>query len=82
MPDHTPPKDFGQRLAIGLAIILVMVGLVNTMPEIPGLQDFARDLTGRPFFRVSGFSPEYFFPPVFLLMMVIVALDSSVYRAL
>jgi len=55
--------------------------MVNTMPEIPGLQDFARDLTGRPFFRVSGFPPEYFYPPVFLLMMVIVALDASVYRA-
>ena len=75
-------RDFGQRLAVVLAIILVVVGLVNTMPEIPGLQDWARDLTGRPFFRVSGFPPEYFYPPVFLLMMVIVALDASVYRAL
>ncbi|MBL6638928.1 MAG: TRAP transporter fused permease subunit [Planktomarina sp.] len=51
------------------------------MPEIPGLQDLARDLTGRPFFRVSGFPPEFFYPPIFLLMMVIVALDASVYRA-
>ncbi|MDA7461578.1 TRAP transporter fused permease subunit, partial [Planktomarina temperata] len=52
------------------------------MPEIPGLQDLARDLTGRPFFRVSGFPPEFFYPPIFLVMMVIVALDASVYRAL
>ncbi len=74
-------RDFGQRLAVVLAVILVVVGLVNTMPEIPGLQGWARDLTGRPFFRVSGFPPEYFYPPVFLLMMVIVALDASVYRA-
>ncbi len=64
-----------------LAVLLVLVGMVNTMPEIPGLQDFARDVTGRPFFRVSGFPPEYFYPPVFLLMMVIVALDASVFRA-
>ena len=74
-------RDFGQRLAVVLAVILVVVGLVNTMPEIPGLQDLARDLTGRPFFRVSGFPPEYFYPPIFLLMMVIVALNASVYRA-
>ena len=74
-------KPFGQRLAMFLAVLLVLVGLVNTMPEIPGLQDLARDITGRPFFRVSGFPPEYFYPPVFLLMMVIVALDASVYRA-
>lgn len=81
MSDHTTSKDVGQRLAMVLACILVVVGLVNTMPEIPGLQDFARDVTGRPFFRISGFPPEYFYPPVFLLMMVIVALDASVYRA-
>jgi len=71
----------GQRIAMILAVILVVVGMVNTMPEIPGLQDLARDLTGRPFFRISGFAPEFFYPPVFLLMMIIVALDASVYRA-
>ncbi|MBO9465460.1 TRAP transporter fused permease subunit [Tropicibacter sp. R15_0] len=47
------------------------------MPEIPGLQAFMRDLTGQPFLRVSGFPPEYFFPPIFLLMMVIVAIHGS-----
>ena len=74
-------QPLGQRIAMILAVLLVLVGMVNTMPEIPGLQDLARDLTGRPFFRVSGFPPEYFYPPVFLLMMLIVALDASVYRA-
>lgn len=73
-------KPLGKRVALWLAFILVVVGMTNTLPEIPGLQDLARDLTGQPFFRVSNFSPEYFYPPVFLLMMVIVALDSSVYR--
>ena len=81
MSDQAHSRDIGQRLAVVLAFILVAVGLINTMPEIPGLQDLARDLTGRPFFRVSGFPPEYFYPPIFLLMMVIVALDASVYRA-
>jgi TRAP transporter 4TM/12TM fusion protein len=81
MSDQAPFRDTGQRLAVVLATILVVVGLINTMPEIPGLQDLARDLTGRPFFRVSSFPPEFFYPPVFLLMMVIVALDASVYRA-
>ncbi len=71
----------GRRIAILLSLVLVFVGMANTMPEIPGLQDWARDITGRPFFRVSNFPPEYFYPPVFMLMMVIVALDASVYRA-
>ena len=82
MSDQSPSRDNGHYLALVLAFILVMVGLINTMPEIPGLQDLARDLTGRPFFRVSGFPPEFFYPPIFLVMMVIVALDASVYRAL
>ncbi len=71
----------GRRVALGLALILVVAGMLNTMPEIPGLQDWARDITGRPFFRVSGFPPEYLYPPLFVLMMGIVALDASLWRA-
>ena len=51
------------------------------MPEIPGLQSWAREVTGQDFLRLSGFPPEFFYPPVFMLMMAIVALDASVYRA-
>jgi TRAP transporter 4TM/12TM fusion protein len=71
----------GRRAALVLAFALVVVGMVNTMPELPGLQDWARDVTGISFFRVSGFPPEFLYPPLFVLMMVIVALDASVYRA-
>ena len=74
-------RALGQKVSIVLALILVVVGMLNTMPEIPGLQDWARDMTARPFFRISGFPTEYFFPPVFFLMMLIVVLDASVYRA-
>ena len=74
-------KGIGKRIALILAFVLVLAGMTNTLPEIPGLQDWARELTGQPFFRISGFMPQYFYPPVFLLMMVIVALDASVYRA-
>ncbi len=70
----------GQRIALFLAFVLVAVGMLNTLPEIPGLQDWAREITGIRFFRISGFPTEFFFPPVFVLMMVIVALDASLYR--
>ena len=80
--NSTPsPISRGRRIAVFLSVILVIVGLVNTMPEIAGLQDWARDVTGKPFFRVSNFPPEFFYPPIFLVMMVIVALDASVFRA-
>ena len=70
----------GLKVAYVLALVLVVVGMINTMPEIAGLQDLARDITGRPFFRVSGFQIEYFFPPMFVLMMLIVAFEGSAYR--
>lgn len=72
--------SFGQKLSLSLAFTLVVIGMINTMPEIPGLQDAARVITGQPFLRISNFSPEYFFPPIFLLMMFIVAFNSSAYR--
>ncbi|MEN8833572.1 MAG: TRAP transporter fused permease subunit [Pacificibacter sp.] len=74
-------RPFGQTLALALALIYVVVGMINTMPEIPGLQNLAREITGQPYFRVANFPKEYFFPPVFLIMMVIVVLNASVYRA-
>ena len=81
MTSQSPNLPLGRRIAVSLALVLVFFGMLNTMPEIPGLQDLARDLTGRQFFRVANFPPEYFYPPIFLLMMTIVALDASVYRA-
>jgi TRAP transporter 4TM/12TM fusion protein len=80
MSDAAIARTRGQRIALFLAFALVLVGMVNTLPEIPGLQSWARDITGIRFFRISGFPPEYFYPPIFVLMMVIVALDASLYR--
>lgn len=80
MTDLTPRRFLGKQIAVVLALVLVLVGMINTMPEIPGLQAWMREITGQPFLRVSGFSPEYFYPPVFMVMMMIVALDASVYR--
>ena len=74
-------RSLGQRIAIVLGLILVVMGMVNTMPEIAGFQDWMREITGRPFFRVSGFQTEFFFPLMFFLMMTIVVFDASVYRA-
>lgn len=81
MNGTTTTRPQGQRIALLLAVLLVLVGMVNTLPEIPGLQNWARDLTGIRFFRISGFPTEFLFPPLFVLMMVIVALDASLYRS-
>ncbi|GGX38122.1 hypothetical protein GCM10007385_01120 [Tateyamaria omphalii] len=80
MADAQTMKPMGQRSALFLAFVLVCVGMLNTLPEIPGLQDWAREITGIRFFRISSFPTEFYFPPIFVLMMVIVALDGSLYR--
>ncbi len=81
MTDQTSfRRPINQTIALALALVLVFFGMINTMPEIPGLQELARSVTGRPFFRVSNFAPEFFFPPMFLLMMVIVAFHGSAYQ--
>lgn len=76
-----PTSGIGQKFALALALIFVVIGMVNTLPEIPGLQEWAREVTGQKFLRISGFKTEYFFPPIFFVMMVIVVLDASVYRS-
>jgi len=73
------PMPLGKKIAISLAFILVVVGMVNTLPEIYGLQESIRELTGIKYLRISGFTTEYFYPPIFFLMMLIVAFDASMY---
>ncbi|MFK8082642.1 MAG: TRAP transporter permease [Granulosicoccus sp.] len=76
----TPIRAVGRQIAIVLALVLVFAGMLNTLPEIAGLEDWVRSVTGRPLLRISGFSTEYFFPLMFFLMMIIVVFDASVYR--
>ncbi|MBV0911140.1 TRAP transporter permease [Anianabacter salinae] len=78
-----PPsgQDTALRAARFLALALILVGLANTLPEIAGLQAWAREVTGRPLLRISGYPKEYFFPAVFMVMMTIVVLENSFFRA-
>ncbi|MDA0361681.1 MAG: TRAP transporter fused permease subunit [Proteobacteria bacterium] len=63
-----------------LAFALVVIGMLNTIPTIPGLDKLVWFLSGNPEFVYRRFSYEYFFPLIFLLMMVIVALNHSFWR--
>lgn len=80
-PDPTRPRDAARRLALGLGLVLVVIGLMNTMPSIPGLDAAAAALLGEGV-KIRRFSYEYLFPLVFVLMMTIVALSHSLWRDL
>lgn len=74
-------KDlFPNRAVYFLALIFVAAGIVNSTPLIPGWDELWRGLTGWENLKTRSFSTEWFYPIVFLLMMLIVALKHSMWR--
>lgn len=73
---QTDPANPLLPMARALGLVLVLAGLLNTMPSIPGLQALLNDLWGGPvLFR--RFPSEWFYPLAFLVMMTVVALQHS-----
>lgn len=80
--DETPDVklDRAMKLSLVIGFILVCMGMVNSLPAIPGLQPLIGSITGNETIVIRRFSYEYFFPLMFVLMMIIVALKNSQYR--
>ena len=74
-------RGLSHRIVYVLSIALVVVGLINMMPGIPGLDDLARDIAGNPRFIIRKFPYEYYYPLYFAAMMLTVALHHSMWRA-
>ena len=74
-------SGFASAFPYGLAVAIVLVGLLNSMPGIPGLDDALRQLTGREWFSIRKFPTEWFYPAAFAAMMVCVALRHSVWKS-
>ena len=73
--------SFPNRWLYALALIFVFAGIVNSTPAIPGWTEMWRGLSGDSTLRVRAFATEWFYPVVFLMMMTIVALKHSMWRA-
>lgn len=72
---------FPNRTVYILALIFVALGIVNSTPLIPGWDDLWRSGTGVEKLKVRSFSTEWFYPIVFFVMMLIVAMKHSMGRA-
>ena len=70
-----------EQLVYILALLLVLLGLVNVTPAIPGWDNLWKDLTGNEFFRIRRFPTEWLFPITFFWMMLVVALKKSMWRS-
>ena len=54
------------RLAFGLAFILVLMGLANNLPNIPGLLELIQSIPGLSELpRISKYNSEFFLPTYF-----------------
>lgn len=69
------------RAALGLGLIIVIIGLIHTMPTLPGLDEWVREFANDPTASIRKFPFEYLNPFVFVLMMTVVVLSQSFYRA-
>lgn len=81
-PSDTPAPDLGEKIVYWLALILVIVGLLNAMPGIPGVDNAVAGLFGFKDLVIRKYPYEYFYPIAFAVMMIIVALKHSVWRSL
>ena len=77
--DPTRPTGWAKRLSHALGLLLVVIGMLNTLPSIPGLDDGAARLLGDGV-KIRRFSFEYLAPLCFFIMMCAVALDQSMAR--
>lgn len=80
MPSDARPTGLAAAIVYALALLFVVVGLLNAMPAIPGLEPFVRSVSGLSWLDIRRFSPEYFYPIVFVVMMLVVALKHSIWR--
>ncbi len=75
------PKSAVVWLVYWLAVIFVVIGMINAMPGIPGLDQLAKNIVGNDNFVIRKFPFEYYYPMAFALMMLIVGLHHSLWRA-
>jgi TRAP transporter 4TM/12TM fusion protein len=67
-----------RKLVYFLAFALVLAGMVNSTPSIPGWDQLWRTVFNAPALAVRRFPYEIFYPIVFAWMMLIVVLTSSI----
>ncbi len=79
-PALIKPQDLGEKFVYWLALALVLVGLANAMPGIPGIDDLFSGFLGYKDFTIRKYPYEFFYPIAFFVMMLIVALKHSVWR--
>lgn len=61
-----------------LSVAIVLAGLANAIPGIPGLDQWAREISGIDGLSIRKYPTEWFYPIAFFAMMLCVALKHSI----
>lgn len=80
MSDDPSAQQIGwtAKLAFAFSLILVAMGLANNLPNIPGLLPLVNSVPGlEDIPRLSKYNSEFFFPLIFVIIMIVVVLKSS-----
>ncbi|AKS46454.1 TRAP transporter, 4TM/12TM fusion protein [Octadecabacter temperatus] len=81
MSDNAPTPPKASAFLYPLSVVIVLLGLMNAVPSIPGLDASIRSVTGLDWLTIRLFPTEWFYPIFFSLMMICVALRHSIGRA-
>jgi len=68
------------KLLYALSIFIVVIGLLNSIPGIPHLDQGIKNLSGLDWLAIRKFPTEWFYPIAFFLMMACVTLKHSMWR--
>ncbi len=79
-PVDVEKRSFALKLLYVLSVAMVLIGLANSTPGIPGYDTWVADVLGQEGAQFRRFPFEWFYPLFFALMMLIVALKHSVWR--
>ncbi len=64
-----------------LSLLIVIAGLMNATPGIPGFDAGMRGVTGLEWLKLRRFPTEWFFPLAFTFMMLCVVLKHSMWKS-
>ena len=73
----TENNDIGIRIAGVIGFLLVLVGMVNNIPSIPGLEKSIANIFNVDSISIRKFPYQWLHPTVFTMMMAVTVLKHS-----
>tara|TARA_B110000211_G_scaffold41388_1_gene42968 strand:+ start:1120 stop:3447 length:2328 start_codon:yes stop_codon:yes gene_type:complete len=73
-------NDIGIRIASIIGLLLVLVGMVNNIPSIPGLESMIGEIFRTDSVLIRKFPYEWLHPIAFIMMMLVTVLKHSFFR--